>query len=600
MMFVFKRLISKIKQRKIAGFDVETFGQKNNFYMASVVSDRGTFVFYEADKMIEYIMKNLKGYWIYATNLDFDFFALFKNKLRQYPNKPIFRGKLLGVKMWASNKDRNKRQNSVFFLDTMNYAPFSVETLGRIIKLEKHEKPSCLGRIPKTETERLELELYNIRDTEITYKFMVWFQSMILDMGGELEITVAKTSLTYWRRNYFNDEWFKPVGWINEFVRKAYYGGRTEAFVRGHVSDLNYYDINSLYPAMMLNRIPNPNTHKYKAHCSYDDLKKDGVIECVVECPKNLNKPFLPYRTNTKLIFPSGTFKGVWTIIELRKAVSLGYKIKEFGKGILYHSSEYYFRDYVLDLYAKRKNAKHEKNPIELVYKLLMNSLYGKFGQKCSGNEWIHISEMKNTDVHLIKEIINDEYFRITSKKESMFVHPIISAYITSYARIRLYEYIEKNDVYYCDTDSVFMKGCTDTSDKLGDMKHEGYITEGIIVKPKFYSIVMSGMIHRKLKGAYRIDAESFDKIISAEETEYKYTKFVKYKESIRRHLEVNEKIECSKTFDMEDNKREWLVSFNPDEMQNSNPKVIVYIPEMANKINEKTINALPDASAND
>ena len=218
--FKFRSLKSKIQNRKIAGFDVETFGKKNYFYMASVISDKGTHVFYNKHEMIKYIMKELRGYWIYATNLDFDFFALFKDHLKEYPNKPIFRGKLIGVKVWGSNKDKKKRQNAVFFLDTMNYAPYSVETLGKIINMNKLEKPKCLGRLPDNELERLELEQYNIRDTEISYNFMKWFQNELVSMNGQLEITIAKTSLVFWRRNYFKSEWNRPKGWINDFIRK--------------------------------------------------------------------------------------------------------------------------------------------------------------------------------------------------------------------------------------------------------------------------------------------------------------------------------------------------------------------------------------------
>ena len=88
MMRIFKKKISKITHRRIASFDIETYSDKNLFLMGSVYSDKGCFVFWDCEKMIKYILRDLKGYWIYATNLDFDFFALFENYLSKYPQQP--------------------------------------------------------------------------------------------------------------------------------------------------------------------------------------------------------------------------------------------------------------------------------------------------------------------------------------------------------------------------------------------------------------------------------------------------------------------------------------------------------------------------------
>jgi len=581
MRYSFKPLKSPIKKRKIAGFDIETYGDLNEFLMASVYYDNKFKVFWDCEEMIKFIHKNLKGYWIYATNLEFDFYGLYKNHLKKYPHKPIFRNGLIGVKMYSKRGD-GQFKHPIYFLDTMNYVHFGVEKLGKIIGIEKLPTPKCFGRKPKTYEEKIELTNYNIRDSEISCKFVEWFQEKLFDFGGELETTIAKTSLDIFRRKFFFDEWFKPNKRINDFVRKGYYGGRTEAFKRGYVEKLNYYDVNSLYPSVMKLKLPNPNSAKYHEKVDERYLIYEGMINCVVECPDDLNKPFLPYRNeddNGKLIFPSGTFKGTWTCFELRYAIQLGYKIKQFNDAVIYYDKQIYFADYVDKLYYERQECKKHGKSEQLIYKLLLNSLYGKFGQNSAGDDWLHIDspDMNKVKPEQIIEIIDDTFVRVKSSRTAIFVQPIISAYVTAFARTLLYQYIEKYDVYYCDTDSIFTPDTVPASLELGTMKFEGLIQDVVIVKPRFYKINMNAKTYVKLKGANRINEEAWNKIVF-EQLSYTKMKFMKFKESKRRHLHVNQKIEVEKLFSLEDTKRDWgNKPFNPAILQDSNPLRMLY-----------------------
>ena len=174
---------------------------------------------------------------------------------------------------------------------------------------------------------------------------------------------------------------------------KAYYGGRTETLKRGEVSDLNYYDINSLYPSVMHGCLyPDPNTMRitHKNSRKYIDMY-DGVSSVEIHCPDSIKVPLLPYRYDNKLYFPRGTFKGWYSHVELRKAMDLGYILKHVEKTYYYKESCCPFVDYVSDIYAKRMKYKSEGSVMQLIAKLFLNSLYGKFGQKFEDRDlWIH------------------------------------------------------------------------------------------------------------------------------------------------------------------------------------------------------------------
>lgn len=590
-MAFFTILKSDPEERKIASFDIETYSDKNLFLFGSVWYEEKHRIFYEPEEMIDWIVKNLGGYWIFATNLEFDFFALWKNFLKKYPNTPIFKNRLLCVKVFntETSKKRYMIKNEIKFLDTMNYVPISVESLGKIIGIEKMKKPEKLGKHFRemTEEERDYFIKYNVQDSRITYEFVKWFQKELMSFGAELDITISRIALQTFRRKFFDDLWFSPKRRINDFVREAYYGGRTEVFKRGKVSDLNYYDVNSLYPSVMLDAIPHPNTAKFIEKFEMKHLGYSGVARAEVFCPDNIF-PYLPFRTKTgKLIFPTGTFSGTWTTYELNVALSLGYKILKLENGIIYTEKKEFFRDYVNTLYEKRMKFKKEKNPAELIFKLLLNSLYGKFGQRGTAEEWIHASEYTDDMFEDVKEIIADAYIRVRKDmKESTFIHPIVSAYITAYARTKLYFILIKNDPYYCDTDSLFTKNEIKTSDRLGDLKLECKIKSGIIVKPKCYFIDTDDMkkpIQAKIKGAKRLTPEGFREVLEGRPVFYE--KFMKFKESVKRKMDVNEKLIVNKKFLLEDDKRVWPKKFNKNELQESKP--IAYIQENASDLND-------------
>jgi len=581
-MAFFTKLKAEPESRKIASFDIETSGDKNIFLFGSVWYDDKHRLFFDCEEMLDWIMHNLGGYWVYATNLEFDFFALWKKYLKKYPNTPIFNNRLLCVRAFNSvlQQTRHVIGKEVKFLDTMNYLPVSVESLGKIIGIEKMKHPEKLGCnfSEMTESEKEYFIKYNIQDSRITYEFIKWFQKELLSFGAELDITISRIALQTFRRKFFDDLWFPPKKHINDLVRKAYYGGRTEVFKRGKVENLNYYDVNSLYPSVMLDALPHPNTAKYVYKFEMKDLGYCGVADVVVYCDPKIF-PYLPKRTETgKLVFPVGEFSGCYTTYELNVALSLGYKILSFGEGVIFTEKKEFFKDYVETIYAKRMEYKKQKNPAETIFKLLLNSLYGKFGQRGSDEEWIHASDLTEEMIPDIKQIIDETYIRIKrNKPESTFVHPIISAYVTAYARTKLYFLLLKNDPYYCDTDSLFTKNEIKTSDDLGALKLECRIKSGIIVKPKCYFIDTDDEkkpIQAKIKGARRMTPSGFMDVIGGKSVSYE--KFMKFKESIKRKMDVNEKLIVSKTFLLEDDKRVWAKKFNANELQTSTP--IAYI----------------------
>lgn len=571
----------KLTKYDFIGFDVETYGNNNKFYMGGLyyfINGKEIFkTFTNRIEMIDFILTDkFKGKYFVATNLGFDLTTLFFNTPFWNDLNILESGSNI---IYADYKFKNSnKKGKVKFIDTMNYLPFSVEKLGSILNIPKLNKPKCLGKLPKTEEEREELFIYNKRDCEISCLFMYFLQDGLNKSGGILKITIASSSFDIWRRNFLNQILYKEELQhkfkgknIKEFIFNGYYGGRTEVYKKGEFKELYYYDINSLYPSVMLKKFPLPQSIKEVPKNSVLYINNYfGVSEVTVECPK-MHKPFLPYRDikKKKLLFPYGTFRGVWNNHELKKAIKLGYKIKKIHKQIIYTKTFYPFKEFVEYFYNERLKYKKDKNPMQLVSKLILNSLYGKFGQKKVKEFKIIDLNDFNGDFNELNKLVGDNYTEkdnlIISTEEKEYngknVYPILASYVTSYARILMYDYINNDDVIYTDTDSIFItKPLYNDSKKLGEMKLEdgSPFKMGYFVKPKFYFTIDNNDNEvTKIKGISRASKDDFYNILKGKSVTK--MKFTKLKESIRRGFNPNTKLMLNKLLSLDDNKRVWI-----------------------------------------
>jgi hypothetical protein len=578
-----KPLSSKIYKKYYVGIDVETYGKTNKFYSCGLYweeYDKEMFKYFtDREECIKFILsRKFRNKLFVATNLDFDFTVLFYKTDYWNDFKILSRN---GKIIQCSYKFK-QNNGTIRFIDTLNYYMGSVESLGKIINSHKLEKPGFLGKKPITNEEKKELMIYNKQDCFVSYTFMNFFQECINKLGGNVKLTIASTSLALWRGKFQNDYIVKEAYMlkddsVKDFIFEAYYGGRTEVFSRGKFDNVNYYDVNSLYPFCMKNEFPLPNSVKdiQKEDLSINNIiRYHGVTKALIEAP-DINIPLLPYRKNGKLLFPVGKFTGTYNNIELRKAIELGYKIIPL-KQIIYTMTFRPFDEFIDTLYNERLRQKELKNPFELVCKILMNGLYGKFGTKQM--EEYKLLNMPNCTYEEMKKAVGSDDFDVKDdmiivkhikKFNGIYAFPILSSYVTSYARLHMYKYLEKGNVIYMDTDSIAtlktIEGC---SKELGNMKHEGLYNDCIFIKPKMYKLGDN----IKIKGIRKSNNEDIQNVMIGNSiTKEKYSKL---RESVRRGMSPNTKMNVTKKVDIIDNKRTWEHN-SLDTVSRSTPMVL-------------------------
>jgi len=529
------------KSRKLRGnrygvFDIETWGlEPKRFALGAVVWFDGEYhdrTFTDPNEMKQFIFsRRFKNYTFFGHNVEYDLLGILDNPLTFFDkiiyNKSRF---ILGIKK-ISNKDNIK------ILDSMNLFQCKLEDLGSALGYEKGKTPEKFVKGIKSKLVTSDFE-YCLKDCYILIKSIYKLKSWVFDnFQTNIGATIASTALKIWQTNWSMDLYVDD--YVNNAFRLSYYGGRTEVFIKGTSNKhLNYYDINSLYPFVYSSiRLPDPSRmRKGRGKELFNKIIKNKKYEgCAnVILYNNLDIPILPMKDNGKLMFYRGYVQGYYNFNELRFSLDRGYEIVEVNDFYYSYGIHSPFQEYASIIYSKRKRYKNDHNKMGNIFcKFLLNSLYGKFGEIRNDAEWGQWCEPKEGKVF---EELRDGwgYWKHPQQKEIMTDHTIFAwcSYITSGARIRLYEFIERcNEVWYCDTDSIITPDTLETGEELGEMKLEGVVVKGIFLKPKTYHVIFSdGSENKRMKG---IPKRAVPESIT--QTSIEFDRFFKSKESFRR-----------------------------------------------------------------
>lgn len=110
-----------------------------------------------------------------------------------------------------------------------------------------------------------------------------------------------------------------------------------------------------------------------------------GFYYCKVIAPLGLKHPIIQLRHDNRTLAPVGEFECMLYSEEIVNARKYGYEI-EVLRGYYFTERTMVFKDYILQLYSLRKEY-HKSHPMNMTAKLLMNSLYGRFGMDYSLEE---------------------------------------------------------------------------------------------------------------------------------------------------------------------------------------------------------------------
>lgn len=388
---------------------------------------------------------------------------------------PLGNSGLLAIDVW---KTKNKWQRWRF-VDSIRLLPMSLEVAARAFGagrkmrgadgselLDRHGKPFSL-KTPEDDPGWL---AYNESDCRLLYDVLVKVHDLVeTHFGGEIGLTAPSTAIKTFRRSFLKKAVARDVD-THEFVRRGYFGGRTEVFGElGHY--LHYFDVNSSYPKQMTLDMPAGGAQWWQGEPpGHWQRTRIGFCEVVVRVPEMAIPP-LPVRADAryfpddegvegKLVFPTGVLTGVWEWGELDNAILCGAEILEWKQSVWYDAVPL-LREFVETLYTYRDQAHcfechgdleaefhcpqcnkpgYDAGLAEFA-KLLANSTYGKFAQNTKRIKfyWVTDPDMPKGATPIVPDDPECQVWIKEEEGDAPFIMPQISTRITAQARVLLH-----------------------------------------------------------------------------------------------------------------------------------------------------------------
>jgi len=387
------------------------------------------------------------------------------------------------------------------FRDSFNILPVALKKIevrddtGQTVKKQEFDY-ALMEKAERYKPENWESIIDYLRDDCVTlYEAIKSFQ----DKYGR-HLTQAGAAMAQWK-TIGKTQIPKSTGEYFEKFKSYYFGGRVQCFQRGIIEkDFSVFDINSAYPFAMLSAHPY-GTDFIESKTELDTYPRGPAFFKI----RARSCGAYPYREKTGLFFPDdGEIREFhvtgWELISAEETQTAG---EPEIINVTYFPILQSFSEYIEHFYQQRLTAKATGDKAgDLFAKLLMNSLYGKFGANPENYSEFVILPLEEMDSLLDPE--ND--FTLSGElgpwllaekdlddEDMRYYNVATAASITGFVRAYLWRNIVatgRDNILYCDTDSIATLSAgneLETGAELGKWKHEGEFDKAGIAGKKMY-----------------------------------------------------------------------------------------------------------------
>lgn len=369
-------------------------------------------------------------------------------------------GKMYSIKVcFDDGKKTRLNQSIIEFRDSLNKIGGSVEEIAKAYNL-----PIRKGHIDHENTYRpigyeptAEEIAYIHNDTEIIAR--------VLQMQYKKDmthLTSASDTFSLYKKDcggLFNSIYPTLPIEIDDYIRRSYRGGicqvNSKYVGKEIIGNVNVYDVNSMYPYQMCTKllpytVPQYFEGEYKEDINYPLYIQRIKVECELKPNKQptiliengiFGKTDFLIKTNYDFI------ELVLTNIDL-ELLKTHYNISEieYIDGYKFKGSTNLFKSFIEPIYEMKSKTKGAERQL---YKILLNSLYGKFA----------MNPHRKNIVPYLDPILDRVVYKRDDEKEEKPIYTAVASFITSYARKQLFDVIDKfgNKFLYADTDSCHL-----------------------------------------------------------------------------------------------------------------------------------------------
>lgn len=557
------------------GGDTETCDGDANTFQFAMKQNGGTHngIFFVRPKNVERTFLDFcdslprtrdRTYVYWCHNLSFDLPVIFPRRTILFRDEEFaFESQgweITGIYAHVVFCEMRKGDKHVMILDTSAYFKTSVAKLGQIFcpDLPKLVPPKDIGKRFFTAKDKRHVE-YAIRDSVITEIVGQRIIDMHEKYGIPLSVSAPHMASRIFRRKFLQETILLPTTGAVYASLHAYHGGKNNFPVpKGFYTNVFCVDIKSAYPFAM-SFLPSFSRrelyYRFNSGSRIPDIVPSFGVYKVSGVAKETKYPII-YNAAFKAIF--GEVTDTWiTGFELNQALRTKLFTMTKCEGYYYDAEQDKtpspFAAYVDHFYVQKETAK-DKGERDF-YKLLLNSLYGKFVETRNVHTLLNVRyDVDSNETEFSLELIAGGLF-----------NPFIASLITGHTRAYIHSLEFHLKSIHTSTDGIMTQASRRTlkpllSEGLGGISIEAQ-GDALILRNKLYIIytqnekkaaknkqgkplrssVRKGMFIAKyaLHGFFG-DVLLLEQMIRKGVREYEYVKVNKLKESFRRNLKIN------------------------------------------------------------
>lgn len=430
-----------------------------------------------------------------------------------------------------------KKTKKVKILDSLKILNFSVDKIAKDFHLPISKLEIDYNKVRKVNHVLTEEEIKYIRN-DVTIMAMAL---EIMFKEGLTKMTIGSDALSWYQDKLGAFKSYFPIldYDIDKVIRKSYKGGWTYAnplHIEEEIGEGIVIDKNSMYPFQLCDKtLPFGEPIHFEER--YTEDKSYPLYVQSITCSFKIKKGKLPtiQLKNTLGFIPNEYIESTngelvtltLTSVDL-KLFYEHYDVEDitFNGGYKFKGIKGLFNTYVTTWMDRKNKSKKEGNAsMYIISKLLLNSLYGKFGlNPNTRSKEPYLSDEGVLKMHLLPYEIRDS------------IYVPVATFVTSYARddiirsaqkIRDYslEKYGKDYFLYSDTDSIHalkleeeeLKNLMEIDDyKLGAYKVESTFKRAVFIRQKCYiEEDYNGVVHSTIAGlpkklSYKVNFDNF------------------------------------------------------------------------------------------
>lgn len=348
------------------------------------------------------------------------------------------------------------------FYDSLKLLPFRVKELSKAFDIKQLKGVIDYDMFRAVGYEPTEDEVAYLRnDCIIVGKSLRYFFDQDLN-----KMTIASNAMSCYKKSIGGGQKFRqyfPVLEMDAELRQSYKGGWTFAnpkFQNQEVGEGVVLDINSEYPYVMNDMmLPYGEPIFYEGEYVHDNMFPLYIqtFRCSFEL-KEGHLPMLQLKNNsrfveTQYLTSSDNFEETLCMTSVEMKLFFDhYNVYnlEYFRGWKFRQTDKLFKDYIAKWMTLKEEATITKNMgLRTLAKLLLNSLYGKFGLN---------PVMKSKYPEFIDGMVK---YTVSEEKEREPIYIPVASFITAYARDMTIRSAQANydRFIYADTDSIHLLG---------------------------------------------------------------------------------------------------------------------------------------------